>query len=290
MTQQTKVSSDLILKYVGPLADDQWLDMLIRSVKTSNVDGFELPGFPSEEFQRGTVGSSGVNAIAYEGYNFYRLVKQYASQLGITLNRNSTLLDFGCGWGRMIRFFLKDVASENLYGIDVDPAMVDTCVKTIRTGNFSLVNPCPPTGFVDNSFDIVYAYSVFSHLAEPVHIQWIAEFARILKPGGILLATTQARRFLEFCHSLQGKDHEFLWHQFLANSFLDIEAAYADYDSGKFLYSATGGGPARDASFYGEALIPRQYVEQEWTKYLQFRDFVDEPSLLPQALIVMQKN
>ena len=104
-----------------------------------------------------------------------------------------------------------------------------------------------------------------------------------------MLATTQARRFLEYVRSLQGQEHEFLWHQHLAKSFLDIDATYADYDAGKFIYSATGGGETRDASFYGEALIPQAYVEREWTKYLQFRDFVDDANVLPQSLIVMQK-
>lgn len=289
MLQSSKNSNASLLAFASSLSDEEWLNMMIRSVQNPIVDGIELPGFPSEEFQRNTVGSVGVNAISYEAYNFYRLIKQYASQLGIALNRGTTLLDFGCGWGRMIRFFLKDIASENLYGIDVDPIMVDTCNQTVRYGNYSVVKPLPPTQFADNSFDIICAYSVFSHLAEPAHIQWIEEFSRILKPGGILLATTQARRFLEFCRALQGQKHDSLWHQYLAKSFLDIDAAYAKYDAGQFLYSATGGGSVRDASFYGEALIPQQYVEREWTKYLQFRDFMDVPEMLPQSLIVMQK-
>ena len=35
--------------------------------------------------------------------------------------RDSRVLDFGCGWGRVIRFFLKDVAPWNLVGVDIDP-------------------------------------------------------------------------------------------------------------------------------------------------------------------------
>jgi hypothetical protein len=70
---------------------------------------------------------------------------------------------------------------------------------------------------------------------------------------------------------------------------VDTEAALADYDRGKFLYSPTGGGGPRDASFYGEAVIPQKYVEQEWTKYLDFCDFTYDPAIIPQSLIVMQK-
>ncbi|MGL5058794.1 MAG: class I SAM-dependent methyltransferase [Microcoleus sp.] len=280
--------NDSILQYAASLSDQEWLEVVEKSVEHRFVDGIELPGFPPEEIQRNSVGSSGKLALG-EGFRFYSEIKRYAASLDRPLTRDSRILDFGCGWGRMIRFFLKNVASENLYGIDVDPEMIDICTNTVRKGNFSLVNPEPPTEFANNSFDVVYAYSVFSHLSEPVHIKWVQEFSRILKPGGIMIVTTQARRFIEFCRSLRGQNHESGWFYGLANSFLDTEAAFADYDNGKFLYSATGGGPARPASFYGEAVISPGYVKREWTKYLTFCDFVDDPAKFTQAAIVMQK-
>jgi 2-polyprenyl-3-methyl-5-hydroxy-6-metoxy-1,4-benzoquinol methylase len=283
-----KKPNDSILEYAAHLSDQEWLEVVEKSVEHPFVNGIELPGFPPEEIQRNSVGSSGKLALG-EGFRFYSEIKRYAASLDRPLTRDSCILDFGCGWGRMIRFFLKNVASENLYGIDVDPEMIDICTNTIRQGNYSLVNPEPPTEFANNSFDVVYAYSVFSHLSEPVHIKWVQEFSRILKPGGIMIVTTQARRFIEFCRSLRGQNHEAGWFYGLANSFLDTEAAFADYDNGKFLYSATGGGPARPASFYGEAVISPGYVKREWTKYLTFCDFVDDPAKFNQAAIVMQK-
>ena len=51
-------------------------------------------------------------------------------------------------------------------------------------GNFEQSAVEPPLRFADGSFDIVYAYSVFSHLSERVQLRWVEEFARILRPGG----------------------------------------------------------------------------------------------------------
>ena len=34
--------------------------------------------------------------------------------------KDSKILDYGCGWGRIIRFFLKDVPSRNLFAVDPD--------------------------------------------------------------------------------------------------------------------------------------------------------------------------
>jgi cyclopropane fatty-acyl-phospholipid synthase-like methyltransferase len=336
MANISTCSNAAILARCEQMSDRKWFDLLDKSAENKPTDGIELPGFPSEEFQIASIGSAGTTALI-EGQRFYTLIKHYADRLGVTLDPQETaIMDFGCGWGRMTRFFLKDVAAENLYGVDVTPSMIETCKSTIPHGNFSVIGAEPPTTFAANSFDIIFAYSVFTHLPENVHIKWIQEFSRLLKPGGILVITTQPRKFIALCESFRRepgesiwhdglvkwikgfsrllkqegilvvatqprrllalresfrrKPSESIWHDNLANSFLDIDAAYADYDSGKFLYSATGGGPEREASVYGEALIPREYVEREWTRYLKFRDFFDDVKVLFQAVIVMQKD
>lgn len=285
----SKSTNAAILTYGSGMSDRQWLETLLKSLDRSVVDGIEMPGFPPEELQRQFVGTSGQVALN-EAFKFYSEIKRYAGKLGLKLGRDSRIMDFGSGWGRIIRFFLKDVAAENLYGIDVDSEMTDICTNTVKHGNYIAIKPLPPLEFSEGCFDIIYAYSVFSHLAEPVQIKWVEEFSRILKPGGILVVTTQARSFIELCRTLRNQSNTSNnWYHALAHSFVDTEAALADYDSGKFLYSPTGGGGPRDASFYGEAVIPPGYVKREWTKYLALCDFIDDPALLSQALIVMQK-
>jgi SAM-dependent methyltransferase len=283
-----EIEGKRLLNMLSSLNDQQWLEVLIKSLENPAMGGIALPGTPSDQVQRDTVGSAGEQALS-EAFSFYREIKKYGSDFGKVLTPDSRILDFGCGWGRIIRFFLKEVKADNLHGIDVTPQMIDFCRELFRYGNFSICNPLPPTEFADESFDIIYAYSVFSHLSESVHIRWVEEFSRILKPGGIFIATTQARHFIEFCRSLQDRTHESGWHRALSKAFLDTKVALADYDNGKFLFCATGGGPSLPNSFYGEALIPRAYVEREWTKYLILRDFVDDQNRLPQAIIVMQK-
>lgn len=278
-----------LLTVLSQMSDEQWFETLVKSIENPIVNGVELPGFPPDQFQTVIVGSSGKQALQ-EAFNFYREVKHYASGLALKFDNSSRILDFGCGWGRIIRFFLKDINSDNLYGVDVDPGMIDICNKHVRCGNYSVVNPEPPTEFPNESMDVIYAYSVFSHLAEPIHIKWIEEFSRILKPGGMLVVTTMARYFIEYCQSLQGRTHESEYHNALAKSFVETQGALDDYDNGKFLYSAIGGGPVLPGSFYGIALIPRAYVEKEWTKFLTFIDFVDDRTRLPQAMIVMKKS
>ena len=270
------------------LSDPEYLSLMVRSVTVPKYRGVMLPGFPEEVIQRQFTGSTGPDTLR-EGYRFYQYVKEYCRSLGNPIRYETTILDFGCGWGRITRFFFKDISCGGVLGVDVDPEMVAFCVDEMRCGSYRVIGAHPPMGFEDGSIDAIFAYSVFSHLAERTALKWIEEFSRVLSPGGVLVATTQGRFFLDYCESLQGKDHEFGWHQALSRSFIPIQAARDSYDRGMFLYSPTGGGGVRDESFYGEAVIPKAYIEREFARYLSLRDFVHDPKKLPQALFVMQK-
>ncbi|MFN6559634.1 MAG: methyltransferase domain-containing protein, partial [Nostoc sp. ChiSLP01] len=269
--------------------NEDWLKVLLQSVNNPIINGIELPGFPSDEIQTSSVGSTAKNNLQ-EAFNFYCIIKKYLSSFGRNLSSDSHVLDFGCGWGRIIRFFLKDVPINNVYGVDVDEEMINLCRKTVKYGKYNVVNSSPPSDLPSESFDLIYAYSVFSHLNEATHIKWIEEFSRILKPNGLLIVTTRSRSHLDLCRSLREQgSHKDSHAQGLANSFVDYHAALSAYDNGKFLHEATGGGVSRPASFYGETLIPRGYVEREWTRFLIFRDFMYDSTVIPQAIIVMQK-
>ena len=47
--------------------------------------------------------------------------------------------------------------------------------KRLR-GRFEVTPILPPTRFPDGHFDVIYLYSVFSHLSEAAHLAWLREF------------------------------------------------------------------------------------------------------------------
>ena len=279
------------IKAFAGASDAVWLDALISSIGSRSVSGATLPGFPPEEVQRQFVGSAGTHALQ-EGFNFFKVVKAYAENCGAPLTSSTRVLDFGCGWGRMLRCFLRDVSAAHLHGVDVDARMVKLCRSLFgRLGRFDVVPARPPAATLAGPYDLIYAYSVFSHLNEEHHLAWVGELARVLRPGGLLLATTQGRAFIDFCASIRARgSFESSWHQGLAGCFTDGAAALADYDAGTFLHVATGGGgDYLPASFYGESVVPKGYIEKHWPRGLRLLQFRDEPEFLPQALIVAQR-
>ena len=107
----------------------------------------------------------------------------------INIKDFTSILDFGCGCGRVIRHF--SFLGKRMYGVDYNPKLAKWCQKSLPFGSFSTNNLLPPLNFADNSFDLIYALSVFTHLPESAQIAWMKEFHRILKPNGYLLITTR---------------------------------------------------------------------------------------------------
>src|SRR6202030_1974188 len=154
------------------------------------------------------------------------------------------------GWARTIRYFLRDVNHENLYGCDCYPQAVEAAAAHNKWCHFELTPPFPPTTLEANKFDLIYLYSVFSHLSEELHLALLQEFKRILKPGGILIATTRHRNFILYCRTLTQVN---LPVQLRGSSyqFANTEEALAKYDNGMFCHSPVSGGGVLESSFYG---------------------------------------
>jgi SAM-dependent methyltransferase len=103
--------------------------------------------------------------------------------------RGKRVLDFGCGAGRTLRHFRTEAENAEFHGCDIDGASIAWLEAHLS----------PPFRVFQNSeephlphqrgfFDLVYAFSVFTHLAES-SAAWLLELHRILKPQGLLIAT-----------------------------------------------------------------------------------------------------
>jgi SAM-dependent methyltransferase len=109
-----------------------------------------------------------------------------------------TVLDFGCGAGRVLRHFDAEAErTEAFSGCDVHPASIEWLDEHLCPPFQVFRNDAdPPLPLADASVDLVYAFSVFSHLTTTASA-WLLELRRILRPDGILLVTFQGPGFWE---------------------------------------------------------------------------------------------
>jgi SAM-dependent methyltransferase len=100
------------------------------------------------------------------------------------------VLDFGCGSGRLLRQFLDEARLAEFHGTDIDQEMVSWVRKHLcpPIADVRVNREEPPLDYPDDHFDLVTAFSVFTHIADGWS-DWLLEIRRVLKPGGLLIAT-----------------------------------------------------------------------------------------------------
>jgi SAM-dependent methyltransferase len=278
----------------GAAPDGLWLWANTQGLRELERLKDALPALPDDRMQRRFSGSTG-DGVLVEGFRFYRLVKRQADLHVVGGWRAcSDVVDFGCGWGRITRFFLREVDGEHLVGLDCLEKAVEWNRSTNRWSRFELVDPLPPSGLPDQSADVIYAYSVFSHLSETVHLAWLQDFHRALRPGGLMVVTTRPRRFVTRAERERAKRSagapDLKRATSASQAFADTDGWLERYDRGEFCHDATGGGPGLPDSFFGETLIPPAYVDRVWTRWFSVRDYISDPAQCAQDVIVAVKS
>lgn len=216
------------------------------------------------------MGEPGLEAFLSSGHTVAEELVTLIRAAGRDLEAFDHALDFGCGCGRVMRFMRANTPGLRISGTDLDADAI-AWLRASMPGTFTTNGPCPPVDFADDTFDLVYAVSVFTHLDEGAQMSWLAEIARVLAPGGLGVLT------------VHGPD---LWKTFLAGRRPGIDAdelrrlrQLPPVEDAGFVFSSYSAGQARALRErkdepYGLAAHTPAYIRARWAQVFDIVDIV----------------
>jgi SAM-dependent methyltransferase len=156
-----------------------------------------VPPFPPREL-RLLVAEPEIELFLWTGILDLDLVLRVWERHGQAVpGRAPAILDFGCGCGRLVRFLAACAGIADIHAADVNPDLVAWCGTNLRGVQARVTAVSPPLPYAAGQFDLVYSLSVLTHLPEDALAPWLQELGRIIRPGGLLVATTHGVRALE---------------------------------------------------------------------------------------------
>jgi len=128
--------------------------------------------------------SDGANSAKKLGYLLF-------SQLGMDQRSDTSILEFASGYGCVTRQLVRELSPVNIVSCDIHEAACSFInsamgVKTILSARIP-----EDLKVGNNSFDVVFALSFFSHMPNATWGRWLKVLFEKVRPGGFLIFTTQ---------------------------------------------------------------------------------------------------
>jgi SAM-dependent methyltransferase len=228
-------------------------------------------GIPESHRIRRVIGNDSWQSYLLGGATIVRRLDRYLMErFGRGICDFARVLDWGCGSARLTRHLIG--LNSGTWGADIDRDNVAWCNANIREGHFHHVDLWPPTSFAGAEFDLVTGVSVFTHLDEADQFRWLAELARITRPGAILLMSV--RGFHALAYERLNPDIG----RRLARDHFVVLGQNSDLQNS-----------ISDEAYYKDVLHSPEYIFAKWSRYFDIIDII--PFLAaPQDVVVMQKR
>ena len=163
-----------------------------------------LPRMAAAEVQTSWTGTDGYPLLR-QSVAFARLLSYNFQLITEETLKDHSILDFGCGWGRIIRMMYYFSDPETIYGCDPWDKSLEICKLDGVLGNLALSDYLPrELPFGSKQFDLAYAFSVFTHLSERATRAAISVLSRALTRNGLLVTRHNSDRLWGCCCGWHG--------------------------------------------------------------------------------------
>jgi len=237
---------------------DRWLERNLLRDGIVPVEG-EIAPFPPADLMHNTTGLTEPRDFASHGVDFMRALERISPR---PLRTCPSILDFGVGVGRLARLFHG--FGGRYVGMDVDPRHIAWVAENLAHVEAVLTAPRKPLPSPADSFDAVVSVSVFSHLSEKDHLFYLAELARVARPGAVLLLSIHGARALE---RARGEARIF---EMLSIPRPALDAAAAELAAGPGYAFILQNGHLTSAAYdYGITFVSEAYVRAVWGRWFE---------------------
>jgi hypothetical protein len=264
------------------LDDASWFELQFHPEAALQMYGITLPSLPPDEVQMGFTARAG-RVNLQQAFSFYRYVCAISHLSDV---KEPRILDFGGGWGRISRFFLRDTKPEFIYVADCMTNAISWLRATANPCNIIQNGPLPPINGLATPLDLIYAFSVFSHLSEQCMRAWVTYFMDCLRPNGLLVFTTRGYQFIEQIEQLHREKSPF--HARLREQLPTPDVLRERHMKGELQFYPIGGAGELTPDFCGETFIPRNYFELHYGPLLV--DFTEDVPDVDQSVVVLRRR
>jgi SAM-dependent methyltransferase len=182
-----------------------------------------------------------------------------------SLHPESRVLDFGSADGVMVRWWHDLAKSGEVWGVDINGAHILWCQQNLSPPfKFALTTSFPHLPFEDCYFDLIYAGSVFTHIAD-LDDAWLLELRRIVRPGGRLYLTVNDNNAID-CVMNRHSDEP------AVQPFLQMLRAFAEasqFTSSEFLFFTMNRTPGQGGEGQAQVVYDIDYLRHHWGNYLK---------------------
>jgi SAM-dependent methyltransferase len=212
-----------------------------------------LPRMASQDVQDHWTGSHGF-PLLLESCAFMRAIEVgYVRHTGKQL-AGKKVLDYGCGWGRMIRLMYKFTPPENIYGCDPQDESIELCVQNGLQASFMVCDYIPKDSpFPGVKFELIYAFSVFTHLSERTAAAVIGACRESIADSGLLAITVRPATYWDL--------------EVAANAKVDRAQMKRDHERHGFAFTPHKREAIDGEITYGDTSITIAFMKEHWPSW-----------------------
>jgi SAM-dependent methyltransferase len=205
-------------------------------------------------------------------------IEEALGRLGRRLDDVRSVYDFACGCGRIARPLVGRLKNASYVGSDIDETAIRFLASTLKPARFFVNDDLPPLPVEDETVDLVFGWSIFTHFDASYQDAWLAEIRRITKPGGSVLLTVSGEAMWEWL--AENSDHVRL------EELLGLRTRWREEG---FVFWDRDGWEQHFPPYYHTAFHTPEYIRRHWSRWFEVVDVVPGGARPAQDMVILRR-